>query len=162
EAYFSKYGKEIYLAGDGALKDENGLIRITGRIDDVLKVAGHRLSNAEIEDVINQHEAVVESAVVGLPDEIKGEVPIAFVVLKVGFEASEKLSSELVELVAKKIGPIAKPAKIVYVQDLPKTRSGKIMRRIIKNLIKKEEPGDVSTLANPESVEKLKEVCESL
>ena len=158
ETYFSKYGKEIYLAGDGALKDENGLIRITGRIDDVLKVAGHRLSNAEIEDVINQHEAVVESAVVGLPDEIKGEVPIAFVVLKAGFEASEKLSSELVELVAKRIGPIAKPAKIVYVQDLPKTRSGKIIRRIIKNLIKKEEPGDVSTLANPESVEKLKEI----
>lgn len=160
--YFSKYGKEIYLTGDGALKDENGLIRITGRIDDVLKVAGHRLSNAEIEDMINLHEAVVESAVVGLPDEIKGEVPIAFVVLKSGFQPSEKLSSELVELVTKKIGPIAKPAKIVYVQDLPKTRSGKIMRRIIKNLIKKEEPGDISTLANPECVESLKEICRSL
>ncbi|MEM5870327.1 MAG: acetate--CoA ligase [Candidatus Aenigmatarchaeota archaeon] len=158
EAYFSKYGKEIYFTGDGAFKDENGLIRITGRVDDVLKVAGHRLSNAEIEDAINSHEAIVESAVVGLPDEIKGEVPIAFVVLKEGFEGNEKISSELIELVSKKIGPIAKPAKIVYVQDLPKTRSGKIMRRILKNLIKKEELGDLSTLANPECIEKLKEI----
>ncbi|MEM5829431.1 MAG: acetate--CoA ligase [Candidatus Aenigmatarchaeota archaeon] len=162
ESYFSKYGKEVYLAGDGAFRDENNLIRITGRIDDVLKVAGHRLSNAEIENAINLHEAVVESAVVGMPDEIKGEVPIAFVVLKAGFRPSEKLSSELIELVVKKIGPIAKPAKIIYVQDLPKTRSGKIMRRIMKNLIKKEETGDISTLANPESVEKLKEIISSI
>ncbi|MEM5836302.1 MAG: acetate--CoA ligase [Candidatus Aenigmatarchaeota archaeon] len=160
ETYFSKYGKEIYLAGDGALKDENGLIRITGRIDDVLKVAGHRLSNAEIEDVINQHEAVVESAVVGLPDEIKGEVPIAFVVLKAGFEASERLSSELVELVAKRIGPIAKPAKIVYVQDLPKTRSGKILRRVLKRLLKSEDLGDITTLMNPECVEKIRQLLQ--
>lgn len=159
--YFSKYGKEIYLAGDGALRDENGLIRITGRIDDVLKVAGHRLSNAEIEDVINSHESVVESAVVGLPDQIKGEVPIAFVVLK-GVKPDEKLSAEIVGLVARKIGPIAKPAKVVYVEDLPKTRSGKIMRRVIKNLIKKEGPGDLSTLANPECVEKLREVVANI
>ncbi|MEM5853591.1 MAG: acetate--CoA ligase [Candidatus Aenigmatarchaeota archaeon] len=158
KTYFSKYGDEIYQTGDGAFKDEKGLIRITGRIDDVLKVAGHRLSNAEIENAINLHEFVVESAVVGLPDEIKGEVPIAFVVLKGGAEASEKLSSELMELVVKRIGPIAKPVKIVYVQDLPKTRSGKIMRRVIKSLVKKEEIGDISTLANPESVEKLREV----
>jgi len=136
------------------------LIRITGRIDDVLKVAGHRLSNAEIEDVINQHEAVVESAVVGLPDEIKGEVPIAFVVLKAGFEASERLSSELVELVAKRIGPIAKPAKIVYVQDLPKTRSGKILRRVLKRLLKSEDLGDITTLMNPECVEKIRQLLQ--
>ncbi|MEM5790526.1 MAG: acetate--CoA ligase [Candidatus Aenigmatarchaeota archaeon] len=160
--YFSKYGKEIYLTGDGALKDENGLIKILGRVDDVLKVAGHRLSNAEIEDAISLHEAVVESAVVGLPDEIKGEVPIAFVVLKSGFQPNEKLSSELIDLVAKKIGPIAKPAKIVYVEDLPKTRSGKIMRRIIKNLIKREDVGDISTLANPECVEKLKKIIQEI
>jgi acetyl-CoA synthetase len=160
--YFSKYGKEIYLTSDGALRDENGLIRITGRLDDVLKVAGHRLSNAEIEDAINLHEVVVESAVVGLPDQIKGEVPIAFVVLKSEAKPDEKLSAEIVELVAKKIGPIAKPAKIVYVEDLPKTRSGKIMRRIIKNLIKGESPGDISTLANPECVEKLKEIVASI
>jgi acyl-coenzyme A synthetase/AMP-(fatty) acid ligase/intein/homing endonuclease len=156
--YFSKYGKEIYLTGDGALKDENGLIKITGRLDDVLKVAGHRLSNAEIEDAINLHEAVVESAVVGLPDQIKGEVPIAFVVLKSEAKPDEKLSAEIIELVNKKIGPIAKPAKIVYVEDLPKTRSGKIVRRILRNLIKKEEFGDLTTLMNPECVEKLKEI----
>ncbi|MEM5766308.1 MAG: acetate--CoA ligase [Candidatus Aenigmatarchaeota archaeon] len=160
ESYFTKYGKEIYLTGDGALRDENGLIRITGRVDDVLKVAGHRLSNAEIEDAINLHEAVVESAVVGLPDEIKGEVPIAFVVLKPSFETSEKLSSELIEFVAKKIGPIAKPAKIVYVQDLPKTRSGKIIRHILKRLIRGEELGDTSTLMNPECVEKIKQTLQ--
>ena len=156
--YFGKYGKEIYWTSDGALRDENGLIRITGRLDDVLKVAGHRLSNAEIEDVINLHKAVVESAVIGLPDPIKGEVPIAFVALKSEAKPDEKLSAEIVDLVAKKIGPIAKPAKIVYVEDLPRTRSGKIMRRIIKSLIKGESPGDISSLANPECVEKLKEI----
>jgi acetyl-CoA synthetase len=158
ETYWSKFGKEIYYTGDGAYMDKLGRIRITGREDDVLKVAGHRLSNAEIEDAINSHKAVVESAVIGMPDPIKGEVPLALVILKEGMQPSDKLSEEIITLVAKKISPIAKPAKIVYVDDLPKTRSGKIMRRILKRLIRKEELGDLSTLANPECVEKLKEI----
>lgn len=158
ETYWSQYGNKIYYTGDGAFIDRLGRIRITGREDDVLKVAGHRLSNAEIEDALNSHEAVVESAVIGRPDPIKGEVPLGLVILKEGLKPCEELTRELIELVSKKISPIAKPAKIVYVDDLPKTRSGKIMRRILKRLIRKEELGDLSTLANPESVERIKEI----
>jgi acetyl-CoA synthetase len=158
ETYWSKFGKEVYYTGDGAYFDEYGRIRITGREDDILKVAGHRLSNAEIEDAINSHESVVESAVVGMPDPIKGEIPLALVILKEGIIPSEKLTQEIIEIVSKKISPIAKPAKVIYVDDLPKTRSGKIMRRILKKLIRKEELGDISTLANPECIEKLKEI----
>ena len=158
ETYWSKFGKEVYYTGDGAYFDEFRRIRITGREDDVLKVAGHRLSNAEIEDVINSHEAVVESAIIGMPDPIKGEVPLALVILKEGMQASENLSQEIIDLVANKISHIAKPAKVIYVDDLPKTRSGKIMRRVLKRLLKNEELGDLSTLANPECVEKLREI----
>jgi len=156
ETYWSKYGKKIYYTGDGAFA-EKGFIRITGREDDVLKVAGHRLSNAEIEDALNSHEDVVESAVIGMPDPIKGEVPLGLVVLKKDVKPTDELSDELVSLVAKKISSIAKPSKIVYVDDLPKTRSGKIIRRILKKLVRGESDlGDLSTLANPECVEAIK------
>ncbi len=158
ETYWSKYGNKIYFTSDAAFKDENGLIRIVGRVDDVIKVAGHRLSTGEIENALNSHEGVVESAVVGVPDEIKGEVPLAFVTLKPGFLVSEKLEEELKEIVSKKISPIAKPAKIIFIEDLPKTRSGKIMRRVLKKILLKEELGDLTTLANPESIEKIKKV----
>ncbi|MCS7123698.1 MAG: acetate--CoA ligase [Candidatus Aenigmarchaeota archaeon] len=160
ETYWSKYGNRIYYTGDGALI-ENGFIKITGREDDVLKVAGHRLANAEIEDAINRHKDVIESAVIGMPDPIKGEVPLALVILRKDVTPNEQLTNELIKLVEKEIGPIARPAKIIYVDDLPKTRSGKIMRRILKRLIKKEDLGDLSTLANPECVEKLKEILVS-
>jgi acetyl-CoA synthetase len=162
ETYWSKFGNEIYYTGDEAYFDELRRIRITGREDDVLKVAGHRLSNAEIEDAINSHEAVVESAIIGMPDPIKGEVPLALVILKEGIQASEKLSQEIIDLVANKISPIAKPAKVIYVDDLPKTRSGKIMRRVLKRILKNEDPGDISTLSNPECVEKLKEIFKKI
>jgi acetyl-CoA synthetase len=156
ENYWSKYKNEFYYTGDGAYVDK-GFIRITGREDDVLKVAGHRLSNAEIENVIDSHEDVIESAVVGIPDPIKGEVPLALIVLKKGVTASNELFDELIRLVAEKIGPIAKPAKIICVEDLPKTRSGKIIRRVIKRVIKGESDlGDTSTLSNPESIEIIK------
>jgi acetyl-CoA synthetase len=158
ETYWSKFGKEVYYTGDGAYIDNHGMIRITGREDDVLKVAGHRLSNAEIENVINSHEAVVESAVIGVPDPIKGEVPLALVILKEGLYPNEKLSEEIINLVVKEISPIAKPAKVIYVKDLPKTRSGKIMRRILKKIVMNEELGDISTLMNPESVEEIKKL----
>lgn len=157
KTYWSQFGKQIYYTSDGAYMDKLGRVRITGREDDVLKVAGHRLSNAEIEDAINLHEAVVESAVIGMPDPVKGEAVLALVILKNGVKPSDKLSKELINLVRKRISPIAKPEKIVYVDDLPKTRSGKIMRRILKRLVRKETLGDLSTLANPECVGKLKE-----
>jgi len=161
ETYWSKYGKKIYYTSDGAFI-EKGFMRITGREDDVLKVAGHRLSNAEIEDIINSHEDVIESAVIGMPDPIKGEVPLALVILKKGSTLSNELVDQLVKLVAEKIGPIAKPAKIVSVEDLPKTRSGKIMRRVLKKLVKGESDlGDLSTISNSECLESIKKIVQS-
>jgi len=161
ETYWSKYGKKIYYTSDGAFVDK-GFMRITGREDDVLKVAGHRLSNAEIEDILNSHEDVIESAVIGMPDPIKGEVPLALVILKKGMTLSNELADQLVKLVAEKIGPIAKPAKIVDVEDLPKTRSGKILRRVLKKLVKCESDlGDLSTISNPECLESIKKVLQS-
>ena len=155
ETYWSQYGKEIYFTSDGAFRDENGLIRITGRVDDVIKVAGHRIATGELEAAIASHPEIVESAVVGIPDEIKGEVPAVFVVLKKERNL-EEIKKEVIDLIKKVIGPIALPKEIFVVEDLPKTRSGKIMRRILKRLFTGEELGDLSTLANPESVEKIK------
>jgi len=155
ETYWSQYGNKIYFTSDGAFKDKNGLIRIIGRVDDVIKVAGHRVATGELESVINLHPNIVESAVVGIPDEIKGEVPIAFVIPKV-LKPDQDLKTEVVAKIKKEIGPIALPKEVYVVEDLPKTRSGKIMRRILKRLFTGEELGDLSTLANPESVEGLK------
>ena len=162
EQYWNRFGENYYTTGDGAkIIDEMGNTRITGRVDDVMKVAGHRLANAEVEDALNRHEAVIESAVVAAPDPIKGEVPIAFVVLEKGYTPSEELTNQLIKQVEHIIGPTARPKKIIYVSDLPKTRSGKIMRRIIKRLITKEPVGDITTLMNPESVEELRKIIET-
>ena len=122
-----------------------------------MKVAGHRLSTAEVENAITQHPAVVECAVVAAPHDIKGEVPVAFVTLKPGYKASGELENELKQQVVKVIGPTARPDRIIIVDDLPKTRSGKIMRRILKALTRNQPIGDVTTLMNPESVQALKE-----
>lgn len=162
EQYWSRFGEKYYTTGDGAkIFDEMGNTRITGRVDDVMKVAGHRLANAEVEDALNRHEAVIESAVVAAPDPIKGEVPVAFVVLEKNYTPSEDLTNQLIKQVERIIGPTARPKKIIYVSDLPKTRSGKIMRRIIKKLIAKEPVGDITTLMNPESVEELRKIIET-
>jgi len=158
KTYWSQYEKKFYFTSDGAWKDKNDNLRVLGRIDDVMKVAGHRLATAELEDAINRHELVTECAVIGAPHEIKGEVPFAFVILIKGAKPSDKLKKELVREVEKAIGPIARPHKIMFVQDLPKTRSGKIMRRILKNLLKNQPLGDITTLSNPESVKTLKEI----
>jgi acetyl-CoA synthetase len=159
--YWSVYGEEIYYTSDGAIWwDELGSIRLTGRVDDVMKVAGHRLSTAEVENALTLHPSVAECAVVAAPHDVKGEVPIAFVVLKQDVSASPELESELVKQVVKVIGPTAKPAKIVLTDALPKTRSGKIMRRILKALVKGETIGDTTTLMNPETVEDLKQKVE--
>jgi acetyl-CoA synthetase len=159
--YFSEYGPGYYFTRDGARMDEMGNIRITGRVDDVMNVAGHRLATAEVEDALSQHEAVSEVAVVSRPDEVKGEVPVAFVLLKAGYTASEELKKELVKTVDKHIGPTARPAEIYFVDDVPKTRSGKIMRRVLKSLVRGAPPGDITTLRNPECVEQLKSIVGS-
>ena len=157
DTYWSQYGKKIYFTSDAAFKDEKGLIRIVGRVDDVIKVAGHRLTTGELEAAINLHPDVTECAVIGIPDEIRGEVPTAFVVLRIK-QPIEKIKKEVIEQVKKEIGPIALPKEVYLVNDLPKTRSGKLMRRILKRLFTGEELGDLSTLANPESVEKIRKM----
>jgi acetyl-CoA synthetase len=158
ETYWSQYGKEIYFTSDAAYKDENGLIRIIGRVDDVIKVAGHRVATGELENAVSKHPDITECAVVGIPDEIKGEVPVVFAVSKKLTETRSllELKEQIIGQIRKEIGPIALPKEVYLVEDLPKTRSGKIMRRILKRLFTGEELGDLSTLANPEIVEKIK------
>ena len=149
----------MYDTSDGAYF-QNNLIRITGRTDDVMKVAGHRLATAELEDAIHTSSSVGDCAVVPMPDKLKGQVPIAFVVLKRG-KPSEKLEKKLKKYVDIKIGPTARPKRIFFVEDLPKTRSGKIMRRILKALLIDEKPKGLMTLVNPGSVEKIKEIIDA-
>jgi len=156
--YFGEFGPRLYFTKDGARMDEMGNIRITGRVDDVMNVAGHRLATAEVEDALSQHPLVSEVAVVSRPDDIKGEVPVAFVLLKAGAQPSEDLKKELIKTVDKYIGPTARPAEIYFVEDVPKTRSGKIMRRILKALVRGEPVGDITTLRNPECVDELKKL----
>ncbi len=157
ETYWKRFGK-YYDTSDGAYT-KNGLIRVTGRTDDIMKVAGHRLSTAELENAIASNGKVRECAVVSIPDKIKGQVPVVFVVLKKG-KGDASLEKELVSHVDKKIGPIARPSKVYFVEDLPKTRSGKIMRRILKNLLANKEPKGLMTLVNPEIVDKIKKIID--
>jgi len=155
--YFSAY-PGYYFPGDGAFRDEDENYRITGRVDDVVIVSGHNLGTAPIEDVINMHDNVVESALVGYPHDIKGNALYAFVILK-DDSKKDDIESEINKLISKTIGPIAKPEKIQLVPGLPKTRSGKIMRRILRKIAsgEKDNFGDISTLLNPEIVEQIVE-----
>ena len=152
DVYFSNY-PGYYFPGDGAYRDDDGDYRITGRIDDVVIVSGHNLGTAPIEDAINQHENVVESALVGFPHEIKGNALYAFIILK-NNQNIDRIKSEINLLISKTIGPIAKPDKIQIVAGLPKTRSGKIMRRILRKIAAGESDsfGDTSTLLNPDII----------
>ena len=154
--YFSAY-KNYYFPGDGALRDANGNYRITGRVDDVVIVSGHNLGTAPIENAINEHEAVVESAVVGFPHDVKGNALYAYVILYDGFSPSEELLQSVRAKVSETIGPIAKPDKIQFVNGLPKTRSGKIMRRILRKIASSDisNLGDTSTLLNPDVVQNI-------
>ncbi len=153
--YFSAY-PGYYFPGDGAFRDEEGNYRITGRVDDVVIVSGHNLGTAPIEDVINMHNNVVESALVGYPHDIKGNALYAFVILK-DDSKKDDIKTEINKLISKTIGPIAKPEKIQLVPGLPKTRSGKIMRRILRKIAcgEKDNFGDISTLLNPEIVDQI-------
>ena len=154
----------MYSTEDSARRDEDGYYWIMGRLDDVIKVSGHRLGTAEIESSIVSHPTVAEAAVVGFPHEIKGEAIYAFVTLKEGVNESDKLRSELVTHVRNTIGPIAKPDKLQFAGALPKTRSGKIMRRILRKIAKNDikNIGDTSTLADPSVVEALVKGMETL
>ena len=154
QTYFSTF-KGMYCTGDGAKRDKDGYYRITGRVDDVIKVSGHRIGTAEVEDALNSHPKVAESAVVGYPHDIKGEGIYAYVVLMENETFSEDLRKELIQHVRKVIGPIATPEVILFVPGLPKTRSGKIMRRILRKVAENafDQLGDISTLADPGVVE---------
>jgi acetyl-CoA synthetase len=158
ETYFSAY-KNKYFTGDGALRNTIGYYRITGRVDDVIIVSGHNLGTAPIEDVINEHPAVAESAIVGFPHDVKGNALYGYVILKeTGEENSfDKLRKEINQIITEHIGPIAKLNKIQFTTGLPKTRSGKIMRRILRKIAAKETDnlGDTSTLLNPEIVQEI-------
>ena len=159
--YWSKY-KDCYYPGDYAIKDEDGYFWLLGRADDVLKVAGHRIGTAELESCIVSHASVAESAVCGIADEVKGEVIIAFVVLKEGIQQSDSLKQEIHELIRKDIGPIATPKEIYFVSKLPKTRSGKIMRRLLKAIASSEKIGDVSTLEDGAAVAEVQSAFDEL
>ncbi|MSP34004.1 MAG: acetate--CoA ligase [Rickettsiales bacterium] len=158
DTYFAHF-PGYYFAGDGAFRSEDGLYRIIGRTDDVLKISGHRIGTAEVENAINMHENIAESAAIGFPHQIKGEGICVFVIPKTTPQSKEYLENEIIELIKKEIGSIAKPDKIYIINDLPKTRSGKIMRRVLKKIIAGESDlGDISTLVNPEIVEELKKM----
>ena len=154
--YFSAFENK-YFTGDGAFRDEDGNFRITGRVDDVIIVSGHNLGTAPIEDAINEHELVAESAIVGFPHEIKGNALYGFITLKQEHENLDDIKKEINTLISKKIGPIAKLDKIQMTNGLPKTRSGKIMRRILRKIASKEfnNLGDISTLLNPDVVKEI-------
>ena len=153
ETYWNEYGESIYVAGDGARVDDDGNFWIVGRLDDVLNVSGHRLGTAEVESALVSHEAVAESAVVGRPHEIKGQGVVAFVTLKEGIESSPELLKDLRNHVGTEIGAIAKPDEVVLAPRLPKTRSGKIMRRLLKEIVAGGEvKGDTTTLEDHEVV----------
>ena len=157
DTYWCKWGGQYYFPGDGARKDEDDYIWILGRVDDVVNVSGHRIGTAELESIYVEHPSVAESAVIGVAHEIKGQGLVSFVTVRQGFEGSDELRKELNGLVAQKIGKFALPERIVFSPDLPKTRSGKIMRRLLRDIAEGRELGNVTTLADPTIVESLQE-----
>ncbi len=161
QQYFGKYGPATYLAGDGARRDEDGYFWLLGRIDDVMNVAGHRLSTYEIESALVDNPKVAEAAVVSRPDELVGEAIVAFVTLKQGHVGDDEVAKELRAHVSDKIGKIARPHGIIFTDDLPKTRSGKIMRRLLRDVAQGRPLGDVTTLANAEIVEQIHTMVEA-
>ncbi|HZA60325.1 MAG TPA: acetate--CoA ligase [Actinomycetota bacterium] len=159
DTYFSRFGPDVYLAGDGAKRDDDDDFWLLGRIDDVMNVAGHRLSTYEIESALVDHPSVAESAVVSRPDDVVGEAIVAFVTLKSSERGDESLIEVLRNHVASKIGKIARPHAIILTDDLPKTRSGKIMRRLLRDVAHGRHLGDVTTLANAEVVEEIRDLA---
>jgi acetyl-CoA synthetase len=155
ETYFSKWDDRTYFVGDAAKADEDGYVRVIGRVDDVINVSGHRLSTAEVESAIVSHAKVAESAVIGQQDEDTGQAIAAFVTLEGSYEPSDELVEEVREHVAQRIGKFARPKRVIWADDLPKTRSGKIMRRLLRDIAEGRELGDVTTLRDPDVMAQL-------
>jgi acetyl-CoA synthetase len=154
--YWNQF-KGVYLAGDSAKRDEDGAIWVIGRVDDVINVSGHRLGTAEIESALVEHKAVAEAAVIGKKHELKGQAVSAFVTLREGFNGSDELIAELKQLVVGKIGALARPEDIFFTSELPKTRSGKIMRRLLRDIAEGKVLGDTTTLMDPEIISSIKD-----
>jgi acetyl-CoA synthetase len=155
ETYYSKWDKETYLVGDAARADDDGYVRVIGRVDDVINVSGHRMSTAEVESAIVSHPKVAESAVIGQQDEDTGQSIAAFVTLEGSYEPGDEMVDEIREHVAQRIGKLARPKRIIWADDLPKTRSGKIMRRLLRDIAEGRELGDVTTLRDPDVMDQL-------
>jgi acetyl-CoA synthetase len=153
--YFEKWGKETYLVGDASKQDDDGYFWVIGRVDDVLNVSGHRMSTAEIESAIVSHPKVAEAAVIGQADEDTGQSVAAFVTLEGDLDGSDDMVNEIREHVAQRIGKLARPKRIIWADDLPKTRSGKIMRRLLRDIAEGRELGDVTTLRDPDVMAQL-------
>lgn len=170
ENYFAKYNSDPnskdwrdwpYFPGDAALQAPDGYFRILGRVDDVINVAGHRLGTKELESAALVVDAVAEASVVPLNDELRGKVPDMYISLKPGYEASEEIQQAVVKSIEEMIGKIARPAHVYIVPDMPKTRSGKIMRRVLSAISNGNDTGDVTTLANPEVVAEVQKMVQS-
>jgi acetyl-CoA synthetase len=161
QTYFGRW-PNIYYTGDYAVQDPDGYFWLLGRADEVLKVAGHRIGTVELESALVSHPSVSEAAVMGKEDALKGEVPVAFVTLRSGFTPSDELRAELVKHIRNTIGPIATPDAIVIVNKLPKTRSGKIMRRLLKAVLLGAALGDTTTLEDEASIEDVKTIYEEM
>jgi acetyl-CoA synthetase len=159
--YWNKWGSGVYVTGDGAKRDADGYYWLLGRVDDVINVAGHRIGTMEVESALVEHPAVAEAAVVGRAHDLKGQAIAAFVTLREGFKYDISLRDELRQFVGEKIGAIARPDDILFSADLPKTRSGKIMRRLLRDIAEGRALGDTTTLADPNVVNSLKEMYES-
>jgi acetyl-CoA synthetase len=153
--YWSKY-KDIYFTGDGAKADKDGYFWLLGRVDDVMNISGHRVSTMEVESALVDHKSVAEAAVIGKSHDIKGQAIAAFVTVKGGVDGTPSLMDELKSHVAKKIGALARPDDIIFSAELPKTRSGKIMRRLLRDIAEGRALGDTTTLADPAVVAALK------
>ncbi len=156
KTYFSRFGPKIYFTGDGAKRDGDGYLWLLGRVDDVMNVSGHRISTIEVESALVDHREVAEAAVIGRTHAVKGQAISAFVTLKAGVQPSPDKSDELKQHVQEKIGALARPEEIYFTAELPKTRSGKIMRRLLRDVAEGRALGDTSTLADPAVVSRLK------
>jgi acetyl-CoA synthetase len=155
--YWSKWSPDVYFTGDGAKRDREGFFWVLGRVDDVINVAGHRIGTMEVESALVDHPSVAEAAVVGRSHDLKGQAIAAFVTLRGALEGNDALISELKQHVVKKIGAIARPDDVIFSADLPKTRSGKIMRRLLRDIAEGKAVGDTTTLADPNVVARLRE-----
>jgi acetyl-CoA synthetase len=161
-AYFTRFGRDTYLVGDAARRDSDGYLWVIGRVDDVVNVSGHRLSTAEVESAIVAHPDVAEAAVIGQHDEDTGQAIVAFVTLQGDLDGDERTVEGVRAAVAQRIGKFARPKRIIWSDDLPKTRSGKIMRRLLRDIAEGRELGDVTTLRDPVVMARLQERVQEL